>query len=677
MRFIYITFLCCFAISGHLCFAQKTATQNSLHFYLTDLISAGSDIQNHNYEEVIYQKVCPYMDGLHSMELNQTGSAHPARGAVSIATRQKLLEEVVQVYGRVFDFSDEHYLMYCIYNYYKSKKTGNEIFKITQQVLSNKKQKQFKGMWEICDREEKTGNGDNPQISAKNPPIDHPYLLPTENYKNMSSSLRLSYIKKIKKAFLQLELNQTGSRQAKSSQMENLIAFLKLSSFFIEPSFAQFQGRCLIGGNMRPLTYSKRLKRKVCPIYGNSCGGSKNNFKCGPIFNNKCIPINPVRSMSQRCYQASQKEPVNPEDYKEYKSFADNVIKQYCIGRRAKRAGCINFINRIKQINNSTVKAISPKPVAKPLAKPLAKPSSAKETANTKTEADVVCTGDCPQPKKKSIIENIVQAIQNAQTQDDSEKDIARHFADIISDTATCKCGSNDACKRGCQPKGTISKNQSPPVVQCRGRKKESKSTGNCMRHVTGSIMSTIHQKLAIYCDEAPQTSKDYSQCVRDFRFPSRKNNICRNSFVFPSALCALNLDGNSSGDFQKIQNKKVRKECKKWDKLNRSLTTFPIKQDDGTVRHVPLFKKIPLEGQDFQSNPDKIPQGAIVVMQSPSKHGHAEIRTSKNNCGKDKNQACFCSDFCRGRAKYNATFKIQAVFQWNPEIIAYAKQRK
>ena len=601
-------------LGGYSSLAQSAKANDRLQFYLTDLRSATAQIHYHNYEEVVYQKVCPYMENLHSMERAQK---------INPSLRQKILNEVVRIYDKAFDFSGEHYLMYCIYNYYKSTNKANEIFQITQRFLSPKKQKKFKRMWKICDQEEREGNGDShPTVSAKKSLNKHSYLLPKEDYKNLTLAFRLNYIKKIKRAFLKFEVD------TRKSALEHKTA--SLLNFFIARSLASSQGQCLIGGKMRSLVYSQRLRRTVCPVYGNSCDGSKNNFQCGPVFSSKCIPINPVRSISERCYKSSQNEPLPLKNYEKYKSDFDNTIKQYCRGKRAKRVGCIYVTNRIKQINRLMVKTPSSS---------VKQPSSffkdKKPQANT--EAQAVCTENCE--KKNSDIADIDKALKSARDQED----IVQFFSDTVFDNAKCTCDGNNACKRGCQTK--VARNQSPPVVKCKGpRRDPSESTGKCMRYVTGAIMSVVRQKLAIYCNENSQnTKKDYNQCMQDFRFPSPKNNICRNGFVFPSGLCALNLDGKSAGDFQNIKDSEVREECEMWDQLNQSLVTFPVKQANGDVKQVPLFKKMDLKkNQEFQKDPSKIPEGAIVVMKSKSRHGHAEIKTSKNNCGLRKIKLVF-----------------------------------
>ena len=54
--------------------------------------------------------------------------------------RKSFLKAVVGIYNKAFNLSDEHYLMYCIYNYYQSP-TPKEILAISSTSLSEQKQK--------------------------------------------------------------------------------------------------------------------------------------------------------------------------------------------------------------------------------------------------------------------------------------------------------------------------------------------------------------------------------------------------------------------------------------------------------------------------------------------------------------------------------------------------------
>ena len=222
----------------------------------------------------------------------------------------------------------------------------------------------------------------------------------------------------------------------------------------------------------------------------------------------------------------------------------------------------------------------------------------------------------------------------------------------------------------------------SPPINRCRSKKPRETSQAKCARHVTGAVMSTIHKFLAIYCKEnktSEETNRDgYKQCVDEFvKISNSEKNICKHSFIFPSALCFLGMDTESEDPYKDIPTRRVRNGCKKWgrDEHNRTLASFPVVQDDGSVKNVPLFTKMPAEQNAlFQKDTSKIPAGSIVVATSGSIHGHVEIKTNKNECGPNKT-ACFCSDYCRDRNEYNEAFQVKAVFQWNPELINHIKE--
>ena len=127
MYFFYnLLFYICLSLFSPFATAQQSATR-PLPFYLTNLISAGKNINSFNYEKVVYQKICPYMESLQLIESKQK---------INQTTRKQILEEVVQIYDKALNFSSEHYLMYCLYNYYSSTKSSNEIWTITQKILS-------------------------------------------------------------------------------------------------------------------------------------------------------------------------------------------------------------------------------------------------------------------------------------------------------------------------------------------------------------------------------------------------------------------------------------------------------------------------------------------------------------------------------------------------------------
>ena len=123
---------------------------------------------------------------------------------------------------------------------------------------------------------------------------------------------------------------------------------------------------------------------------------------------------------------------------------------------------------------------------------------------------------------------------------------------------------------------------------------------------------------------------------------------------------------------YDSISDRGVRSECKSWDRYNQSLLAVNVSFDSEEVIIIPLFKKIsPERNKEFQRDPSQIPTGAVIVTKFFDKSGHVEIKTDWNECGKDKTQTCFCSDYCRERLRYE--YPVLAVFEWNPEFIKHA----
>ena len=244
-----------------------------------------------------------------------------------------------------------------------------------------------------------------------------------------------------------------------------------------------------------------------------------------------------------------------------------------------------------------------------------------------------------------------------------------------VSEISTCFCEGNNGCTRGCRRPDQIDEEERPQVRRCYGRKTSTRSTDYCTRYVKSAIMNVIVDFLSPYCEDY-SSYKPYPQCVADFNLDIRDRlvSICQHSFVFHSALCMLNLDGKDASIYNNISNREVRRNCKAWDRYNQMLYTFSFPILD--IHDIPLFKKIePEKYAKFQQDPSQIPIGAIIVAKSQSEHGHVEIKTKQMLCGKNKNSACFCSDFCRERKKYSWPLKILAVFEWNPQFLEYVEQ--
>ena len=259
------------------------------------------------------------------------------------------------------------------------------------------------------------------------------------------------------------------------------------------------------------------------------------------------------------------------------------------------------------------------------------------------------------------------------------KEQVLGHFSDILFTNSGCWCQGNNGCTRGCKLESHLNGSQSPPIRKCRGRKSISRSSDECARHVIGAMMTVLHEFLLGHCentgDRILKNKVDYDQCVDNFNQDLRNHNIsiCRHGFRFKYAYCMLNLDGQSAHLYKNIPNRAIRSECKRWDQYNQFLLAVNTSLYPGDIALIPLFRKIsPKRNKEFQKDPGKIPKGAIIITKLSSEYGHVEVKTDRDECGADKNQTCFCSDFCEERLRYDSP--VRAVFEWNPEFIRYAK---
>ena len=256
------------------------------------------------------------------------------------------------------------------------------------------------------------------------------------------------------------------------------------------------------------------------------------------------------------------------------------------------------------------------------------------------------------------------------------------YFMGIIFENASCRCGGNTGCTRGCRLASYLSEAPDSTIRQCIGRKSIRRSRARCTQHTTGALMAVIHDLLTDYCksteDRILWASMSYQECDDNFNKDVKNNNIsiCRHGFKFPHALCMLNLDGQSRHLYDKISDRGIRSECKGWDQYNQSLLSVDASFDNEEIRMIPLFKKIsPERNKEFQKDPNQIPTGAIIVTKFFRRSGHVEVKTDRNECGASKTQTCFCSDYCREREKYY--YPVLAVFEWNPEFIKYVSANR
>ena len=633
-----------------------------------------------NFPYILDGRVCGYLQKLKEAEKQKKG-----RPPLSAIKKKDFFKEVLRIYGKALDHTLDHNHFYCLYHYFGSPRHP-KILELGGAFLSAEKREKLLGRLEVCHGVEIEGNGDDPNNpggssrmrelyksqkesekkqpgkSGKDAAADPPplKLLPPAVYGKMPYKLQKRYSNSARRAFLELEKDsEKKSPAARQAQAAPLPAFL-LWPFFASAAEAGLArpARCLIGGALRKTVYQDQTGRYVCPTRDNPCEGQKDGFKCGLVFNEKCVSRNPVKSLSKRCYEAAREEPVSHEKYRQFSDSLRGDFDAYCRDH-ARGAACQLYALRINQAEEY-------------FSKKAETAEAERQTQITeRTEAQAACL-DCleaaPSPDKTAeILKSIASFDQIERTE------MTDYLSDSVFEISACKCEpGNDRCTRGCGKPG------SPPLLDCKGDKPQGKSWKKCMRHVLSSMMKTIHEFMGKHCPNYPF---DYGACDKGGG-AGAKSPICDQGFVMPSALCALNLDGKDRysliEDTEPIKDRRgrpavtkpVSKSCEEWKSHNKSLTEVVILDDEGQPKKIPLFQKI-----DMPEDPEDLPDGSIVVMSSRSPHGHVEIKTNKNKCG-DGEDVCFCSDYCASRkGGYKPPFKPLAAFQWNPEALKYFEE--
>ena len=229
-------------------------------------------------------------------------------------------------------------------------------------------------MLKLCHQENKIGNGDNANTftySNKKYSSFSFNILSKEKYKQLSLSAQLNYIQKIKKYYLQFELDIIKETSVLIGANKNnspfpYFTFLfenQINLFFLTlltpyaDAKTNWDTKCVIGGVIRTKSDSKKLKRSVCSVWGRSCNGNNNKFKCGDIFNNKCIDIHPFDTISERCYEASKDEPINIENYEHFISSIKDVVEEYCVENRSRYVSCRFFKKRMRSATQLQIEA--------------------------------------------------------------------------------------------------------------------------------------------------------------------------------------------------------------------------------------------------------------------------------------------------------------------------------
>ena len=586
-----------------------------------------------NFPYVLEKHVCKVLDEAKKKD----------RSSVSEISQKLFLQEVVQTYDKVLEYSLDHNYFYCLYYYFEEAKP-KLLLELAKNYLDKEKRGLFLDRFETC-YETETREVKIPPMELLDTSEEKPSLNPLSlrEYMQLSRADKLKLSNSLRRAVLAMEKYQDNLPVSKLSPID----------FLIPKAFAENGNQCIIGGVLRETSYSASLNRTVCSARNNNCNGQSDTFQCGVLFNSVCIPLHPIKNVSGRCYKVSQDEVLSRSAYNQFLSAENPVYHEYCSNRQARNngnagAGCNFYFKVIEDLK---------KRYSEPDDEAFSDKISEASLEDSQTEAG--CSEVCEEESTElDSIRDINRLLQEGE-----DSDLVKYLSERVYENSNCTCGTSDACTRGCK-KGSEEEITSPKL-NCRGKRDRSKSTKFCMRHVNGALVDTIDTFLKAYCDE---NDFDREQCLEIHNDKERDGDICTKSFVLPSAICALNLDGKDR--YRYIKNTKVKNECKSWENSNKFLKTIKVASDNDTIEEFPLFEEIP-----GPINPDELPTGAIVVMKSGSRYGHVEIKTNKKECFDEQGQKkpCFCSDFCKSRSDgYDDTYKPVVAFRWHPKLLDY-----
>ena len=578
-----------------------------------------------NFPYVLEKHVCKVLDEAKRKDISY----------VSEISQKLFLQEVVQTYDKILEYSLDHNYFYCLYYYFEEEKP-KLIMELAKDYLDKEKRGLFLDRLKTCYETETRDQGIPPMehlnVSQKRPSLTP---LSLREYMQLSKTDRLKISNSLRRALLALEKYQDNLLVAKLSPID----------FLIPKAFAESRNQCIIGGVLKEKIYSSQINRTVCSARNNSCNGRSNTFQCGVLFKSVCIPLHSIKNISKRCYQASQNKALSRSTYNQFLITENPAYHEYCSERQERNngragAGCNFYFKVIEDLKKRYSESDDE--------------TDSQIPGDPHTEVgfcdDCLTRENTEQNENLKSIEDIVELSQK-----DSE--LVKYLSDQIYSNSQCRCGVNDACTRGCK------RDEYPPKLDCRGKRDRYKSTKYCMRHVNGALVDTIDAFLKQYCGG---NNFDRRQCLKIHnRGLTDAKSICTKSFVLPSALCALNLDGKDRYGYIPYRN--IKNECKDLENSNNQyLKKIRVISDDGqSVEDIPLFEEIPLP-----EDPDDLPTGAIVVMNSGSIYGHVEIKTNKNNCD---GKPCFCSDFCTSRSGgYNFPNKPRVAFRWHPRLLDY-----
>ena len=346
--------------------------------------------------------------------------------------------------------------------------------------------------------------------------------------------------------------------------------FLILFSLSSKALAVDWSKQCLIGGKILNRVAGK------CSFRKNTCDGP-GTFQCGPLFNNKCIRVVDI-NLSSRCANKSSQENFHMSNLTEEDQFQIEAIKKYC--EEASNSACRLFKRRFEEIGFE------------------------------KTEAQPPCL-DCEKKAATAIASSPIPKLKPHFEVKITQDSFVTSLSDHLVRNANCKCEQTTGyCTTGCMPGGR------KPKQKCTGTKDMDESWKRCMRHVTAAITNTVQDMVIDYCKRinhpVTETNEDKKRCDDLIQKGELEKSLCTNSLAFPSAICAIDMDGEvplleeghpacvgkpnaycgygeakakSLGIDFVVRPKSVRYGCRDSYKHNRLAGRVPIINNQGRVR--------------------------------------------------------------------------------------------
>lgn len=125
------------------------------------------------------------------------------------------------------------------------------------------------------------------------------YLIPEEEFNQLSTEERIEYVRDILDIFAQHE--KTWNYDSKIA----LNVFFE-SAFAAAPDKAKY---CILGARKVPRDPTTKICSTIMPT---TCGPNKPSmlfYQCGDLALNKCIDRRPTETLSKRCFEEAQKDP--------------------------------------------------------------------------------------------------------------------------------------------------------------------------------------------------------------------------------------------------------------------------------------------------------------------------------------------------------------------------------